>query len=146
MTKTAAKTEKSKKQEALDYAAKRTAALKEADAKLAEAFAKAIEARDKVYAEWPDANNFAEIAWNNTKVDEDPLYKDVASPFRAKLDDAAATIRTTGNADIVGLEDFEVEVKRLLEESEIPVGSQNLSPVTAPSTAAPAVKSTIKEK
>lgn len=79
--------------------------------------AKAGEKRAKALAKLPaHRGNIAEVAWDETKREEDPLYNAVAPDHRAKLDTAVQTIRESGNADIVGLEAFEERVKELLAE------------------------------
>lgn len=123
-TKTAAKTAKTAKTDAqkeLEASAERTAALSKADTDFTAAVAKAAEVRNAAYAKFPDAGNYAEVAWNATMADTDPLYRDTATTFRQKLDTAVDAIKTTGTAGIAGLEDFEVEVKRLLAESDQPI-------------------------
>lgn len=102
-------------------AAERKAAIDKADADFKEAVAKAAEARDKVLEKYPDLGNVAEAAWNDTKLEEDPLYKDVAFTKREQLNAAVDTIKQTGNADIVGLEEFEKRAVELLKERHLPV-------------------------
>jgi hypothetical protein len=126
---------KSKTDEAREYAEERRIAITEADTAFHADVAKAAEKRDKVYADYPDKSNLAEMAWNATKTDDDPLYKDVVGDFRRKLDFAAETVRATGNADIAGLEAFEAEIKRLLTDLDIPTGTA-LVPAAATEVAA----------
>lgn len=102
-------------------AAERKAAIDKADADFKAAVVKAAEAREKVLEKYPDLGNVAEAAWNETKVEEDPPYKDVTLDKRQKLDSVVDTIKTTGNADVVGLEDFEARVIELLKERKLPV-------------------------
>lgn len=101
-----------------EEAAKQRAAIAEADADYREAVAKAAEKRDKAIEKATDgkSGNVAETAWNETKAEEDPLYKDCAPDHRRKLDDIVTAVRQTGNADVVGFEDFEAKVLELLTE------------------------------
>lgn len=108
-------TKKSKADEAADEAAKRQAGITEADAAFREDVAKAADKRAKALAKLPGySGNLAEEAWNETKAEGDPEYKDLATDFRQKLDTAVTAIEQTGNADIVGLEEFERVVVRLI--------------------------------
>lgn len=110
-----------KEQAALEASAERTAALAEADSEFKDAVAKAGEARKKVLDAYPDAGNIAERAWNTTKRDDDVDYAAATLPFRQKLDTVVEAVRSSGNADVVGLEDFEAEVVRLLKELDQPI-------------------------
>lgn len=103
-------------QEAAKEEAKRT----DIDATFRDDVRKASEKRDKALAKLPSSKhgNIAEVAWNETKTDEDPLYKDTVADHRAKLDTVVQAVRETGNADVVGLEAFEEKVKELLEEDK----------------------------
>lgn len=102
-------------------ALERRTAIAEADQDFRDAVKKAAEARDKVLEKYPDLGNVAEAAWNETKAEEGPLYKDVALTFRFKLDSTVDTIKQTGNADEIGLEEFEKRVVELLKERHLPV-------------------------
>jgi hypothetical protein len=115
---TAGAKKKSAADKAAEEAAEQRAAINEADADFREAVAKATEKRDKAIekATKGKSGNVAEIAWNETKSDDDPLYKDCAVDHRRKLDDIVTAVRQTGNADVVGLEDFEAKVVELLKD------------------------------
>lgn len=142
MPKTAAKTAKTKKtrdEEILEYADKRRKAVADADAEFQDTVAKAADKRKKALDKFPDTGNFAERAWNSTKADSDPVYDEVTPDFRRKLDTAVDAIRTTGSANIAGLEDFEVEVKKLLAAEPVATRALALAPVPVPPVPTPAV-------
>lgn len=112
-----------------EEAAKNEAARAEADAKYREAVAKAGEERQKTLDKLPDsAGNIAEVAWNDTKEEADPLYASCAALHRQKLDAALVAIEATGTAGIQGLEDYEARVLELLAERKIPIGGTALVP------------------
>lgn len=124
---------------AKEEAAKRVEAEQKIDAEFREAVAKATEKRDKALAKLSPGSNIAETAWNETKAEEDPLYKDSTADHRRKLDTVVEAVKTTGNADVVGLEDFEARVIELLAEAGTPAGT--VAPFvasTAPPPPAPA--------
>lgn len=102
-------------------AGERKAALDKADADFREAVAKGAEAREKIREKYPDLGNVAELAWNETKPVTDPDYVGCSLTFRQKLDATVDTIKATGNADEIGLKDFEKRVVELLVERELPV-------------------------
>jgi hypothetical protein len=103
-----------------EEAAKLEAKENEINAEFREDVAKAVEKRDKALAKLPRKRgaNTAEIAWNETKAEDDPAYNAIASDYRQKLDTVVQAIRETGNADVVGLEAFEERVKELLAEEK----------------------------
>jgi hypothetical protein len=109
---------KTEAEKAAEEAAERQNAINEADAAFREDVAKAAEKRDKAIAKATKgmSTNVAEEAWNETKAEGDPEYRAVAADHRAKLDTVVEAIRTTGNADVVGLEAFEAKVVELLEK------------------------------
>jgi hypothetical protein len=116
-------TKKSDKDTAREAAAEREQALAQADADFREDVAKAAAKRQKVLDKYPDQGNIAERAWNATKSEDDVEYKALAGEFKQKLDDVVTAVRETGNADVVGLEEFEAEVVRLLAELDVPTGT-----------------------
>lgn len=118
-------------------ATERQAAINEIDATFREEVKAAADKRAAAMAELPgESTNMAETAWNETKSEEDPLYADLAMDFRAKVDVAFDAIKTTGNADIAGLEDFEARVKELLaEEKEATEGETKTKAATGSSSA-----------
>lgn len=120
------KTKQSEADKAREEAAKRTAALNEADATFREEVAKAAEKRDKARAKAGAPLSIAERAWDETKSDDDPLYRETALTHRQKLDDVVAAVRTSGNADVVGLEEFEARVVELLAEEGATPGAGGL--------------------
>lgn len=103
------------KEESAQKAAKAAQERSEADTEFREAVQKAAEKRAK-RLEKLGGTSIAEKAWNETKAEEDPPYAQVSGDFRQKLDAIVATIRETGNADVVGLEAFEERVKELVAE------------------------------
>jgi hypothetical protein len=114
-------------------AAKEEAKRADIDAAFREDVRKASEKRDKALAKLPSEKrgNIAEVAWNETKGDDDPVYADTAVDHRRKLDTVVQTVRETGNADVVGLEAFEERVKELLAEEKEAEGTPSRVPATA---------------
>lgn len=137
-----------KKETAAEKAGKesaaRSAAIAEADATYREDVKAAGEKRAKALAKVPGTGNLAETAWANTKSDEDPAYNDLALDFRQKLDAVVDAVRTTGNAGVVGLEEFEAEVVKLLEAEKpstalaVATGGRPAEPAAHPAHPAPA--------
>lgn len=124
---------KSEADKAAEKAAERTNAINEADATFKEEVAKAAEKRAKAIEKVDGAStNLAEAAWDATKAEADPRYRDSAQSHRQKLDAAVVAIQQTGNADIVGLEEFEKEVKRLIAERGETIGEGALVASTGP--------------
>lgn len=115
-------------------AAKEAEKRQEIDAEFREDVRKAAEKRDKALSKLKTGRNLAEIAWNKTKAEEDPAYNAVDSTFRERLNTVVQTIRETGNADVVGLEAFEAEVKELVAEEGGPTGTA-LEPTAMPGKA-----------
>lgn len=105
----------------------------EIDAQFREDVAKAAEKRDKALAKLSrkpgHGGNIAEIAWNDTKAEEDPPYNAITADHRHKLDVVVDAVRTTGNADVAGLELFEARVVELLAEEKAATGT--VTPVAA---------------
>lgn len=94
------------------------AAIAASEAKFQETVAKAADDHQAVVAAHSELN-LAEAAWNATKSDEGPVYKSVSSEFRSKLDFAVESIQASGIASgIAGLEAFDAEVFRLLDEQK----------------------------
>lgn len=124
MTTTATKSaedRRTKADEAAEAARERQAKIAEIDTTFKDAVKAAADERAEALAELNEdfpSTNIAEQAWNETKAEADPLYADVAADFRQKLDVTVDTIKGTGNADEVGLEDFEARVKELLAEED----------------------------
>lgn len=114
-------------QEAAKTEQKRT----DIDAKFREDVRKAAEHRDKALAKLPRSGNIAEIAWNETKAEGDPEYRDVAGDHRLKLDNVVQAVRETGNADVAGLEAFEEKVKELLAEEKEAEGTASKTAAAA---------------
>lgn len=118
-----AKEDEKAREEAVEEEQTRT----EIDAAFHEDVAKASEKRNKALAKLDKkagrGGNIAEIAWNETKAEEDPVYASTAFDHRNKLNAAVDAIRTSGNADIVGLEAFEARVVELLKEEKEAVGT-----------------------
>lgn len=114
-------------------AAKDEAKRTDIDAHFREDVRKASEKRDKALAKLgPRAGaNIAEIAWNDTKAEDDPAYNDCAADHRAKLDTVVQAVRATGNADVVGLEAFEERVRELLAEEAEAAGTPSKVPAEA---------------
>lgn len=101
------------------------------DAKFREDMHKAAEKRDKALAKLPNAPgaNIDEIAWNETKLDDDPPYNALTPEHRQKLRVVTDAVRATGNADVVGLEAYEARIRELLEGEKAPAGTA--TPVAA---------------
>lgn len=116
---------------AAEEGAKEEAKRAEIDAKFRDDVRKAAEHRDKALAKLPRTGNIAEIAWNETKAEEDPEYNAVAGDFRQKLDTVVQAVRQTGNADVVGLEAFEEKVKELLAEEKEAEGTPSKTAAAA---------------
>lgn len=116
------KTKETAAEKAARESAERTAAINEADAEFREDVAKAAAKRDKAIAKFKSPN-VAEQAWNETKSESDPDYNAVSGDFRQKLDNVVQSVKETGNADVVGLEEFEKRVVELLAEQGVPAGS-----------------------
>lgn len=114
-------------------AAKEEAKRAEVDTTFREDVRKAAEKRDKVLAKLPTTRrgNIAEVAWNETREDSDPVYADTAGDHRRKLDTVVQAVRETGNADVVGLEAFEEKVKELLAEEKEAEGTPSKMPAKA---------------
>lgn len=123
MTTATAKKAQDDAQAQKDYAAEKQAAIAEADAEFQKAVEEAAAARQEVLDQYPDESNIAERAWNQTKSDEDPLYKDTTATHRHRLTTAVDSIRTTGTAGIEGLQEFEARAIELLAEAGTPAGS-----------------------
>lgn len=123
-----------------DEAAAKTAEVQatraEIDAQFRADIAKATEKRDKALAKLPDTPgaNIEEVAWNDTKRDDDPPYNALAIEHRQKLHTAAEAVRATGSAGIVGLEAYEARVKELLEAEKVLVGAEGSATIAAKST------------
>lgn len=119
---------------ALD-AAKDEAKRNEIDAEFRDAVNKASEKRTKALAKLDSKRgpgaNIAEIAWNETKADEDPVYGDTTGEHRNKLAEVVRAVRETGNADVVGLEAFEARVAELLAEVKEAAGTPSKVPAEA---------------
>jgi hypothetical protein len=101
------------------------------DRKFREDVAKAAEKRDKALAKLPNAPgaNLDEIAWNETKADDDPVYAALVPDFKQKLHTVTEAVRATGNADVVGLEAYEARIVELLEDEKAAAGT--VTPVAA---------------
>lgn len=112
-----------KKEADAKLAAKEAQIRQEADAEFREDVRKATEKRDKKLAKLKTGINIAEKAWNETKADDDPPYNAVSSDHKQKLDTIVQAVRETGNADVVGLEEFEARVKELVDEQGGPTGT-----------------------
>ena len=127
--------EKSKAaQKTAEESAKEQAKRAEIDKEFQDDVAKAAEKRTKALSKLsPKARggNIAEIAWNDTKADEDPDFGSVDATHREKLNYVVQTIRETGNADVVGLEAFEERVKELLDEEKEAEGTPSKVPAKA---------------
>lgn len=111
-----------------EEAAKKQAAVNEADAAFREDVRKAAEKRAKAREKAGANDNIAERAWNETKAEDDPVYGECALDFRQKLDAVVEAVRNTGNADVVGLEKFEERARQLLAEQGGEPGSTALVP------------------
>lgn len=120
-------------EKAATEAAKVAAKRNEIDAQFREDVRKAAEKRDKALEKFGPRHggNIAEIAWNETKADEDPKYGDAAADHRRKLDTVVQAVRASGNADVVGLEAFEERVKELLADEAEAAGTPSKTPATA---------------
>lgn len=121
-TKLASDTKKADEKAAKE-ATERTAAIAKIDADFREEVKAASDKRTKALLKYPDLNNYAERAWNDTKSEEDATYAEVSLPYRQKLDAVVEAVKTTGNADVVGLEAFEERVRELIA-AEKPVALQ----------------------
>ena len=101
------------------------------DAKFREDIQKATEKRDKALAKLPNAPgaNLDEVAWNETKADDDPLYNALTPDHRQKLRVVSDAVRSTGNADVVGLEAYEARIVELLADEKAAAGT--VTPVAA---------------
>lgn len=117
--------------EAAEVQAKRN----EIDAQFRADVAAAGEKRNKALAKLPaepgKGANIAELAWNQTKADDDPDYANTAGDHRRKLDTVVQAIRESGNADVVGLEAFEERVKELLADEKEAEGTPSKVPAKA---------------
>lgn len=119
--------------ELTEESAKVEAKRNEIDAQFRDDVAKAAEKRDKALAKLPrrGTGNVAETAWNETKREEDPEYKNIAGEHRRKLDDVVNAVRETGNADVAGLEAFEERVKEVLAEEKEAEGTPSKTAAAA---------------
>lgn len=99
----------------LEASRKRNEIVKASEAELQKTVEEASAKHQAVLAENPAPGSYAEIAWNDTKAEGDPLYAECTGDHRRKLDTAVDAITRTGRADIVGLEAFEARVKELIE-------------------------------
>lgn len=112
-------------------AAKEAQIRQEADAEFREDVRKATEKRDKKLAKLTLGVNIAEKAWNETKAEDDPPYNAISSDHRQRLDTVVQAVRETGNADVVGLEEFEARVLELVKEQGGPTGTALVPATTA---------------
>lgn len=112
-----------------EEAAKAAAERKQIEADLQEDVNTAVAKHDAALAELP-GGSVAERAWNATKADDDPVYREISSVKKQQLAEVEEAVRRTGNADVVGLEAYEAEVKRLLEAEGITPGRLVPGPVT----------------
>lgn len=90
--------------------------------------AKASEKRDKALAKLDKktggtGGNIDEIAWNETKAEDDPVYNALAPDHRQKLRAVTDAVRSTGNADVVGLEAYEARIVELLADEKAAAGT-----------------------
>lgn len=127
-----ANTKKLEADKAAEEARERETKRNEADTEFRETVRKAGEKRAKVYAD-TGAGNIAEQAWNDTRdEDTDPPYNEISFTKRQQLDAVVEALRTSGNADVVGLEEFEARAKELLVESGVEPGSAGVVPGAGP--------------
>lgn len=104
-------------EKAAQKAAEDQAKRNQIEADFREDVAKAADKRAKALAKLDPASvNVAEQAWNDTKPEGEPDYNGITSTKKAQLDLVVDAVRTSGNADVVGLEDFEARVAELLVE------------------------------